>query len=168
MAKSKQKVSINKFNDLIVYNVGRLYVLLNRYLSNVYKGYGLNPAKFNLLMFIKHKGKDKGIPQIRLGDELFISAANVTKLIDGLEKKGWVIRGPLKSDRRVNLIRITDKGSNLLSEAWANHVLSLNNILSGFSLKDKEQFNLFLESFKNDVTKRANYERKEVLERIVK
>ncbi len=159
MTKSKQMASINKFNDLIVYNIGRLYVLLDRYLSTAYKIYGLNPAKFNLLMFIKYKGKDKGISQIRLGDELFVSAANITKLIDGLEKKGWVKRGPAKGDRRVNLIRITDKGSSLLDGVWASHVLSLNNILTGFSLKDKEQFNLFLENFKNDVTKRADHER---------
>ncbi|MDD4183506.1 MAG: hypothetical protein PHT53_06785, partial [Candidatus Omnitrophica bacterium] len=75
-------------NDLIVYAVGRLYVLLDSYLYNTaYKEYSLNPAKFNLLMVIKHVGKDKGLSQMELGNNLYVTAANITKLIDALEKE---------------------------------------------------------------------------------
>ena len=147
---------IDKFNDFIVYNIGRLYVLLNQYLGKMYKELGLNPAKFNLLMLIKHMGKDEGISQIELGDKLFVSASNITKLIDGLEKKGLVQRFPSKDDRRINLVKVTDNGSELLNRVWVKHVEALNNILQSLSGNDKEQFHLFLDRFRKEMERKID------------
>ena len=147
MVQNANSNQIEEFNDSIVYNIGRLYLLLGQYLSKIYQEFKLNPAKFNLLMHIKHKGKDKGISQIELGEEMYVSAPNITKLIDGLEKKGWVQRVSSKKDRRVKLIKITPNGSDLLDRAWIEHVKALNNILRDFSPGEKAQFNGFLERF---------------------
>jgi len=139
-------------NDLIVYAVGRLYVLLDSYLYNTaYKEYGLNPAKFNLLMVIKHVGKDKGLSQRELGNNLYVTAANITKLIDALEKEGLVLRMALPDDRRVNLVKITEKGSKLLDEIWPKHVTSINKIFDSFSAPDKDRLNQLLQAFRKDM-----------------
>jgi MarR family 2-MHQ and catechol resistance regulon transcriptional repressor len=142
---------VKKHNDFIVYDIGRLYVLLNQYLTAAYQEFGLNPAKFNLLMHIKHIGKEKGISQIELGDKLYVSAANITKLIDGLEKKGWVKRISSSRDRRIKLIKITREGSALLDEVWPRHVEALNALLEGFAPEDKERFNLLLDRFREEM-----------------
>jgi MarR family 2-MHQ and catechol resistance regulon transcriptional repressor len=146
-----QKPQISKLNDLIVYNIGRLYVLLDSYLYKAYKQFELNPANFNLLMVIKHVGQETGISQNKIGSQLFVSAANITKLIDGLEEKGWLIRIPSKDDRRVKLIKITEEGSALLDKVWAEHAKALNNILGGFSHTDKERFNELLKNFRKEM-----------------
>lgn len=139
-------------NDLIVYAIGRLYVLLDSYLYNAaYKEYGLNPAKFNMLMVIKHIGKEDGLSQRELGKNLFVSAANITKLIDALEKDALVARMPSAGDRRVNLIKITEKGSGLLDKVWPRHVESINKTLETFSASDKEKLNHLLQLFKKDM-----------------
>lgn len=144
-----------KYNDEIVYKVGRLYVVLNQYFSQAYAGYSLNPAKFNLLMIIKHIGKERGISQIELGSHLFVSAANITKLIDSLEKKELVKRLPSKNDRRVNLVKITEKGCKLVEKVWVNHVEAINNLLQGFSDTDKNKFHGFLEKFLQECEQKA-------------
>jgi len=141
---------IRKFNDSIVYNIGRLYVLLNQYLTKAYAPFGLNPAKFNLLMSVKHIGKNEGISQIELGGSLCVSAANITKLIDGLEKKGYLVRLPSPTDRRVNIIKITKGGSRLLDRIWVSHSEALNALLGDFSEEERQLFNKFLERFKSE------------------
>ena len=148
-------IQIKLHNDSIVYNIGRLYVLLSNYLSETYQEFGLNPAKFNLLMVVKHMGKAKGIAQIKLGDRLFVTASNITKLIDGLEKKGLVQRLPSINDRRVNLVKITQGGSQLLDKVWIRHAQALNAILGDLGLKDKETFNAFLQEFKKEMEKKV-------------
>lgn len=147
----EKQEQIKQFNDSIVYNIGRLYVLLDSYFSQNFQEFGLNPVKFNLLMLIKHMGKDKGIPQNQLGSKLFVSAANITKLIDGLERKGLVLRIPSKNDRRVNLVKITKEGSTLLDKVWVKYVEALNSILVGFSPEAKEKFSGYLERFKKEI-----------------
>ena len=102
-------------------------------------------------MVAKHLGGIKGISQIELGDKLFVTAANITKLIDGLEKKGLVRRFPLENDRRVNLIKITEAGSQLLDDIWIKHVKAINAILKDFPENKRRKFNVFLEHFKNEM-----------------
>ncbi|MFA5008619.1 MAG: MarR family transcriptional regulator [Candidatus Omnitrophota bacterium] len=147
-------------NDSIVYAIGRLYVLLDSYLYNIaYKKHNLNSAKFNLLMAIKHIGKDKGISQRELGNNLYVTAANITKLIDTLEKDALVLRMAFDRDRRINLIKITDKGSRLLDEIWPEHVTCVNGILDNFSASDKEKLNQLLEAFKKNMEEKQNEQR---------
>jgi MarR family 2-MHQ and catechol resistance regulon transcriptional repressor len=107
-------------------------------------------------MVIKHVGKETGISQNELSNQLFVSAANITKLIDGLEKKEWVVRGSYDNDRRVKLIKITDKGSKLLDTVWLEHVKAINNILDNFSQADKEALNKYLEGFRKEMETRSS------------
>ena len=146
-----EKWEIKTDNEAIVYSIARLYVLLNQYLTDVYSKFGLNPAKFNLLMLIKHKGGEKGIPQIELGNQLYVSAANITKLIDYLEKKKWVMRINARGDRRVKLIKITLRGSKLLDKVWVKHMEALGNLLGEFSARDKVALKLYLEKFLSEI-----------------
>jgi MarR family 2-MHQ and catechol resistance regulon transcriptional repressor len=139
-------------HDLIVYNIGRLYVLLDTYLYNkAYRRFSLNPAKFNVLMLVKHVGKNTGLPQQGLSSNLCVSAANITKLVDGLQKQGLVQRLASRHDRRVNLIKITKKGSKLLDEVWPRHVQALNAILKKLSRDEKDKLNHFLQDFKEEM-----------------
>lgn len=152
---------ISSPNDLIVYSIGRLYVLLDSYLYNsAYKEYSLNSAKFNLLMVIKHVGKDRGLSQTELGNNLYVTAANITKLVDALEKDGLVLRTASSNDRRVNLIKITDKGSRLLDEIWPKHVSGINKILENFSSADKDKLDQLLRAFRKDMEGKVNPVRK--------
>lgn len=149
-------IKISFPNDLIVYAIGRLYVLLDSYLYNTaYKGYNLNPAKFNLLMVIKHVGKNAGLSQRELGNNLYVTAANVTKLIDALEKEGLVLRMALPADRRINLVKITERGSKLLDEIWPKHASAINKILENFSTADKDKLNQLLQAFRKDMEGKA-------------
>lgn len=84
-----------------------------------------------------------------VADGLQISNAAVTKLIDRLERKGLVIRGYPKSDRRQVTITLTDEGLKLLETARSQSRARLEAILNRL---DPETQDLFLSGLKAFLT----------------
>ncbi len=125
-----------------IYGVAGMYAIIERSISNYLRPYNLTPAKFNSLMIIKHMGKDTGLRQIEIGRRLIVTASNMTHLIDKLEKEGYVERVSLKGDRRVNMIKISKAGSDLLDRAWPgyhNKIQELANLIPQTDLKQLTQ-----------------------------
>jgi DNA-binding MarR family transcriptional regulator len=104
-----------------IYGVAGMYAIFERAISNYLRPYNLTPAKFNTLMIIKHMGKATGLRQIEIGRRLIVTASNMTHLIDKLEREGYVERVSLKGDRRVNIVKISKAGSDLLDKVWPGY-----------------------------------------------
>ncbi|MGC5011672.1 MarR family winged helix-turn-helix transcriptional regulator [Streptosporangium sp. DT93] len=51
------------------------------------------------------------VPMRELADELSCEASNVTGIVDGLERRGLVVRRPDPSDRRVKRLVLTEEGA---------------------------------------------------------
>src|ERR1700754_2735368 len=66
----------------------------------------LSTAAFNVMMILSRCG-DGGCPMREVGELLLVSRANVTGLIDCLERRGLVERAASAEDRRVRLVRLT-------------------------------------------------------------
>lgn len=77
--------------------------------------YGLSDAQFNLLMMLKHQGAGEGLTQSQLGEMMLVNRANVTGLVDRMEKAGLVQREGDPTDRRANRVRLTDAGRELVN-----------------------------------------------------
>lgn len=60
-------------------------------------------------------GAGEPLPQTEIGKRMLSTRANVTKLVDFLEKKGFVKRLAC-GDRRVKLIQLTSDGARFLEE----------------------------------------------------
>lgn len=84
--------------------------------------------KFNATMIIKHVGRDKGISQIDIGRRLIVTASNMTRLLDKLEKEAFIERLSLAGDRRVNLVKISKKGSDLLDQVWPEYYKKIQEL----------------------------------------
>ncbi|MGD9581708.1 MAG: MarR family winged helix-turn-helix transcriptional regulator [Vampirovibrionia bacterium] len=104
------------------YSVITLFLLLEKQIVEYLKPYNLSPSQFNALMIIKHMGKSKGLSQVDISEKLIVSASNMTRLLDKLKKESLIERCPQEHDRRVNLIKVTDKGSALLDEIWPAYI----------------------------------------------
>jgi DNA-binding MarR family transcriptional regulator len=78
-----------------------------RWMQSLCDGDGVSPARLRLLGVLHCRG-----PQIMsdLGDELGVTARNVTTLVDGLEGEGLVRRVPHATDRRATVIELTAAG----------------------------------------------------------
>ena len=120
----------------LVYSVGLLWGKINSTLDEVLSEFNLNVSKFNILMIIKHVGGYDGIQQNEISKRLLVTASNITKLLDKLEKEGMITRNSKKDDKRVKLIRITDFASILLDDAWIKYSKKIELLTSNFTEKE--------------------------------
>lgn len=80
---------------------------------------GTTPARARLLMTLQCQGSCK---MSDISGHLSVTPRNVTKLVDGLEAEGLVVREPHPHDRRATIIRLTAAGVLVCKEsAMANH-----------------------------------------------
>ncbi len=119
-------------------NLFHTYFVASSYISRKLGGHVMSLSAFHLLMILNHE-KTKGLPLHEISDLLLVSRANVTGLIDWLEKKGYAERVNCPEDRRVCYARITKNGCRFLEEFLPKHFKDVRECLVGLSAKEKAQ-----------------------------
>ncbi|MHC4232244.1 MAG: MarR family winged helix-turn-helix transcriptional regulator [Planctomycetota bacterium] len=112
-------------------------ICIKKHAAAFFASYDLTDVQFNLMMLIKHHGGDEGLSQARLSEMMMVNRANVTGLIDRLEKIG-VVRRTAAEDRRYNMIQLTAKGLKRLDmadPAYGKEVQRAMSVLSKTDLK---------------------------------
>lgn len=117
-------------NSKLIYTIGLLWGKINLKLDEKLSPCGLNTAKFNILMIIKHVGGHKGIQQNEISKRLLVTASNITKLLNKMEQDGLITRNIKKDDKRAKLIKISNKGSSLLDDVWKVYTEQTEQLLS--------------------------------------
>ncbi|UUZ83004.1 MarR family transcriptional regulator [Paenibacillus sp. P26] len=79
-------------------------------LSQRFKPYGVTPEQYGSLHQLCAK---EGIPQKELAERTDRDQPGVTRILDGLERKGWIERRPNAEDRRSFLVYPTEEGRKL-------------------------------------------------------
>ena len=74
------------------------------------KHYGLTIAESRCLTAVK---LDHCRTTTDLAEKLFVAKSRITRIVDGLVEKGLVNRGEDASDRRIRLVHLTAKGSEV-------------------------------------------------------
>lgn len=78
---------------------------------------GLTDVQFNVISLLKHQsGEIGGLTQVELSRMMLVNRANITTLIDRMEKANLVARKPVPDDRRYNIVHLTDHGEQLYNE----------------------------------------------------
>lgn len=78
----------------------------------------LTHSQFAVLEALYHLGP---LCQGELGQKILKSNANLTTVVDGLEKKALVIRDRSASDRRRVTVSLTDAGNELIARVFPRH-----------------------------------------------
>jgi DNA-binding MarR family transcriptional regulator len=95
---------------------------------------GMTYPRMNLIHVLAEEG-----PQIMsvLRDRLGVSARNITVLVDGLEREGFVRRAPHSSDRRATVIELTDDGRDVHRRVYATHADRATALFATLSATDQ-------------------------------
>jgi len=80
----------------------------------VLKPLGLTPSTYNVLRILRGSGEG-GRNASDIGCDMVVRVPDVTRLVDRLEQRGLVERERSTTDRRVVVVRITQKGLALLN-----------------------------------------------------
>ena len=107
-------MTYDKENDL-----GRLIYFTARELQtfgeNFFKPHGITPEQFHLL---ENLDPGRGLSQREIGALIRKTPANVTRILDRLEKRNLLIRKASPADRRVVLVFPSPSGESLVNEMF--------------------------------------------------
>lgn len=95
---------------------------------------GLSLPAYKLMRALEYS--DQSMREV--SDILHVSPRTVTDMIDGLEARGLVERGPHPADRRITLLRLTIDGRRQLAAAAARADESHRAAISGLSPQDQQ------------------------------
>ncbi len=118
-----------------------------------FRPFGLTDVQFNALMILCHQSEPEGgLSQARLSDMMLVNRANITSLIDRMEKAGLVERTSAPKDRRFNIVKITSQGQKLLAKVEPLYAQEIKKIMA--SLTSSEQTKLIgaLEKIRGKIT----------------
>ena len=93
---------------------------LNQKAEALFGQFGLTSSAYNVLRILR--GSPEGLPRGEIAQRMVNPSPDVTRLIDGLARRGLVRRLRARTDRRLSLTRITPKGIVQLERAGAANV----------------------------------------------
>ncbi|HKP19304.1 MAG TPA: MarR family transcriptional regulator [Gaiellaceae bacterium] len=117
----------------------RAHAALTRELSaRLVTDHGLSVNDYEALLHLSRE--DGGMRRVDLAERLVLTPSGVTRLLDGLERDGWVRKGECESDARVTYAVLTDEGRELLERAGRTHVTQIREIFEErFAPEELEQ-----------------------------
>jgi DNA-binding MarR family transcriptional regulator len=86
---------------------------------------------------IRALGKFGAMPMNKLGEHMLVTPGNITGLIDRLERKGYIERVGLGTDRRVVTIKLTRKGEDSYQRTRIRHRKVVRRAMRGLSEEEK-------------------------------
>lgn len=108
----KQRKPFSSLEAEAALNLIRTVEVLGRDMAALLELHGLSNTQYNVLRILRGAGSD-GIPCSEISDRMVRHDPDVTRLLDRMEKAGFVTRLRSASDRRVVLTSITPKGLEL-------------------------------------------------------
>jgi DNA-binding MarR family transcriptional regulator len=91
----------------------RTYDRLRSLEDSLFAEFELTAQEYNLLRLLRAASPD-AVPTLSMVDRLVSRAPNVTRMLDHLEERGFIVRCRSTEDRRAVLVSITDSGLALL------------------------------------------------------
>jgi DNA-binding MarR family transcriptional regulator len=122
---SDQSTGVRAFAALV-----RAHAAATRRLSaQLMAEHGLTISDYEVLLRLAW-APDRRLRRVDLAAEVLLTASGITRLLDGLEKAGYVERGTCESDRCVVYAVLTETGLEKLRTASKSHVAQIDELFA--------------------------------------
>jgi len=91
--------------------------------------HGLTINDYEVLLRLA-RAPERRMRRVDLADQVLLTASGITRLLDGLERDGFVARASCDSDRRVVYAVLTDAGMEKLAEATTTHFAQIDELFA--------------------------------------
>lgn len=112
----------------------RSHAAITRELSaQLLREHGLTINDYEVLLNLSRE--DTGmLRRVDLAERVILTASGITRLLDGLERQGFVEKVTCESDARVSYAKLTSAGHRKLREASSTHLAGVDDLfLSRYS-----------------------------------
>ena len=117
-----------KFSDQMLSEMNQLFSI-----------WGMTALQHNALRVLYENETEEGLASKELGKQLYTRVPDVTRLLDRLADKGWLVRERDPNNRRVVRARLTAIGEELIASITAPLKELEARQLEQFSLEDKRE-----------------------------
>ena len=108
--------------------------------------FGLTDVQFNLMNLLYYEsGKEGGLSQAQISDMMLVNRANITSLVDRMEKAELVTRNSHSNDRRYNIIKLTAKGKNLYAKVEPHYFEKVKAAMASLDTAELKKISGMLE-----------------------
>jgi DNA-binding MarR family transcriptional regulator len=105
----------------------RIILTLPRRLdSDLLQSTGLGASEYKVLMNLS-EARNRSLRMADLANAAGLSPSRTTRVVDGLESRGFVTKRSSSEDGRSFLAKLTPKGLTKLKSAWPTHLASVRN-----------------------------------------
>jgi DNA-binding MarR family transcriptional regulator len=112
--------------------------------------HGLTINQYEALLHLA-RAEERRMRRVDLAERLVLTASGVTRMLDGLERAGYVDRDACASDRRVTYAVLTEAGLDKLRTASESHVADIRAYFEArFSAEELEQLVALLDRLPQD------------------
>jgi len=88
--------------------------------ADLAQAHGLTINDYEVLLHLA-QAEERALRRVDLAERLVLTASGITRLLEGLERAGYVAKRPCSSDARVTYAVLTDEGLEKLREASVTH-----------------------------------------------
>jgi DNA-binding MarR family transcriptional regulator len=109
----------------------RSHSAITRELSaQLQREHGLTLNDYEVLLHLSH-AEGGMMRRVDLAESVLLTASGITRLLEGLERAGFVCKHACDSDARVSYAKLTDEGTQKLSEAAVTHLRGIDELFLG-------------------------------------
>ena len=109
-------------------SVAETYKAVYSYIMSDLRQYGLTPPQYAVLRLIG-VSRSKRLTMSEIGKEMTVTFANITTIVDNLEKLKYVRRQRDLEDRRLVKVELTNSGSKLFKKIFKSHRLEIAKLM---------------------------------------
>ena len=120
--------------------------------SEFLRTFGLTDVQLNLMMMLYHHSPRRGgLSQAKLSDMMLVNRANITSLVDRMEKANLVKRTPAPNDRRTNIIKLTKRGKRILERVLPLYGKEVKRLMSALTVTEQKRLIKMLEKVRANI-----------------
>jgi MarR family transcriptional regulator, 2-MHQ and catechol-resistance regulon repressor len=93
-------------------------------------------SDFAVLEALLHKGP---LPVNEIGKKVLLTSGSITVAVDRLETKGLVERRAHGTDRRARMVHLTKEGRKVITPAYAEHAVDMEQLASASLTKEERK-----------------------------
>lgn len=110
-------------------------------MSGHFADHGISQGRFMVMLMLFEKEGD-GCPTVHapaeIAEQLQITRASVTGLLDSLEKDAFIRREPDPNDRRMMSIYLSEKGQAFMDEFLPPHFKLISRLMQGLNASERD------------------------------
>jgi DNA-binding MarR family transcriptional regulator len=131
----KQKRPFVSLEQEVYLSILRTVSELSYAVDQFFRPFDITPSQYNVLRILRGAGTD-GLCRNEISERMVTATPDMTRLLDRMEKAGWVTRKRAANDRRQVSTHITRSGMELLASLEKPTTDFVTPLFAGASISD--------------------------------